>query len=314
MPMLRTRLTKMNFLKKREGDQVHDHVNELEHYGVLGMKWGVRRYQPYPSGKKKGIYLGDGVWHQPLKYKTRAGQEVKEYAKFAINQTIAMLVPGYALLYNVNVIRNSVKYNMDGTDYSKKDGVYEKVKDLTKKSAPMTAAQDAKVVNPGNASGRVNNCGFCTAAMEMRRRGYDVKARRKATGISTGDYDNWFENVKHETAQVERQPKQSRKSWVNASYDNLCQNLEKKGNGARGYVAFNYEKQRSGHTLFWEVQNGSVTFYDGQSGKVNPGDVFSFSDQNYLYARLDKCKLKPAVTETCISRDYKKKQKEAASK
>lgn len=70
-------------------------ANELNHHGVLGMKWGIRRFQPYPDG-----YRGDGKYVGPNAQKDFA-ENIKQLAKSTSK---------YA--------RKGIKYRPQGYDYS----------------------------------------------------------------------------------------------------------------------------------------------------------------------------------------------------
>lgn len=277
-------------------------LEDIRHYGIKGMKWGIRRYQPYPPGKH-GKYLGDKVGARSLRYHSRAVEYVKSFGIQTIKSVTAAIFPGAGLLFNAHAISKMAKYNFDNTEYIKKDGPFEKKSQFAKKDKKTSTVEDAMLVNPYKGrKGGVNNCLDCTVALELRRRGYDVRARRSGHGISTSRYSDMFLGLKQQVSSISR-GNESRKSWVMKSYQYLVKNLEANPEGSRGFLAFNYEKTSSGHTIFWEIQNGQVVFYDGQSGGMSGIDkCLSFSDQEYLWGRLDNCSITDEVGTVAVSR------------
>lgn len=277
----------------------------LEHHGIKGQKWGVRR-TPEQLGHKKPRSTG----YKPLRYESLVEFEAKSFLKQFPVAFAATLIPGGSILYNANTIKQVKDNYLDFKDYTKKDGDFEKLSQLKKKKNETPLEVDVKKVNPkglGGSAGRVKNCVYCSFTMEVRRRGYDVQARRKASGCNPSKefFNKYFKGATPQLISFEKNDRESHKSQAIRSYQNMCKILEQQGPGASGVLDFDWCKSvgGGGHMIYYSVnKSGEVNFYDGQVGKMNERSTFSLADPStYHYTRLDNCKLTDNIGEVLMS-------------
>jgi hypothetical protein len=259
--------------------------DELWHYGVKGMKWGVRRYQPYPKGHRGGQFLG---------VDKKTNQQKQGYVD------PRLILFGVGALAEITAFAVAATASAVGTKKAKK---FEALCDREREKAPVekksglkrqvetkTDAENIKRVNPGynnsDATGTHNNCVNCTMAAELRMRGYEVQAKRKSDGrVGTEVGKKYFKNVK--TVEVQKAPK-----FTKDDYDEVLRFFDREeaktlafgGNrelanksvaaikkfppGARGQVTVSWNR-RGGHSMLFKVgPNGEAFIYDGQTGKV----------------------------------------------
>lgn len=194
---------------------VADPRESLTHYGVLGMKWGIRK-----DGRPQG-YQGKGTKSKVEKFS------------------------------NTNIPR---------------------------KTKETSWTEDMKAVNPQR---NTKNCGYCSTAYDLRRRGYDVRAASTSIGISDDVVTELYPGAKMQ--KVKAQIKDTSKyadhdayqkdpaAYRQAKKDNAVaveKELSKQPEGARGNILVNWEGGMGGHSMAYEIQNGKPKLIDAQIGEV----------------------------------------------
>ena len=265
---------------------------ELYHHGIKGQKWGVRRYQ-----NKDGSLTQLG---RSRKNSTRYGKR-KEYdlsnrdhsksdkspaAMFAFNVVLDLITlnPVYAAIDTKRAIdAGMASMKKKKFDKERAKNPIDKSTGFHKKTREMTMDEDRVRVNPSFRNfdnNTKNNCMLCTAAYDLRRRGYDVQAKKASYGYLTEEIKNWYPKVKVNTISGEKT-----KDMIH----NVQSELVKQGDGARGNIMVTWKGMMSGHSMAYEVVGGQLKIIDAQANKTydDPVKILKRCKSTVEYARLD---------------------------
>lgn len=155
-----------------------------------------------------------------------------------------------------------------------------KVSDLDKLSSSDSSfdsvTKNIKEINPHYLSGEdwQTNCGDCSLAYEMRRRGYDVMA-----DDHDADYSNWAENGGITSVFPGATPDYydlTDSGDPEKATEKLCKDMSNNyPDGSRGVMDITWADNNGAHMIAWEMHNNEPYFIDAQSGSVMSGSEFS---------------------------------------
>ena len=250
----------------------------LSHYGIKGQHWGERNGPPYPlktsqmsASEKRGPSFGDE-------------RNVKNTTADKINKTKRIVAAATLNPFAIASLINDSKASRQMKNYLATRPRTCKVDEETGlflKSNNYSKIEDCNRVNiekKSSSSGVRSNCMLCTAAYDLRRRGYEVIANYAVKGYQTEEFQKWYPKakVKKESMLVEKDGhyywSEEAKTDFKAAHAKFKENAfdkvkqMEKTNGARGNVMVTW-LFGGGHSMAYEIENGSFVIYDAQSGK-----------------------------------------------
>lgn len=181
--------------------------------------------------------------------------------------------------------------------------------ELKKIDTKQTNDEHQKKINPKYNASTYDysmNCSFCTAAYDLRKRGYDVEANPISTveAYTVDDVCSWYKGAKKVSSFEVRSEYASkitsRKDALTKS-EMLSKSLESNGEGARGHLAL-YWAGGGGHDVIWEIENGEAVIRDCQTGKVVDVSEYVSYAAGYDYVRVDNLEPTEEILRTVRNR------------
>lgn len=250
------------------------------HFGVKGMKWGVRKDRDKSSGKHKSKHKDSSKEKKGLSDKQKtflkgaavgAGVLLAAYGGYKLKQVYsnkAAIAMGKSKL--AGDLPTEIEHGL------KKLKVKESLSETIQNANPLKDTKEGK-----------NNCSIAGIAGFMRSRGFDVTA-----GSTGGDMRN-LNGLVEECFSGARTFDGSAVRF-GVSKDDAASFLKKKfGDNAEGLCSVQWKGGKGGHVFSYRIKEGVVDFFDCHSGNSNVDYYWDFIDPNgsLQVARLDNAEI-----------------------
>lgn len=181
-----------------------------------------------------------------------------------------------------------------------------------KKSDPdETSDEDREEVNPSYSLGLyeyTNNCAYCTATWDMRRRGYDVEANpvSEITINTTEEICSWYDPAPSLVSSdkyadtIERDEEGYINNLRQVEKD-ITKDILAQGDGARGTFLLSWVGG-SGHSVGYEVRGNKVVLVDSQTNQTIKMSEYLQYAESFEYFRMDNLTPNRKITKTCTNK------------